>query len=65
MVFKKKQSFTKPVGWWLITLAITTAVATAAMSLYSLSRFRLISSIQPEVTTSSYPTITAVAALER
>ncbi|WP_041233455.1 ABC exporter membrane fusion protein [Cylindrospermum stagnale] len=65
MVYKEKQSFTKPVGWWSIILAISTAVATGAISLYSLSRFRLTNSVQPEITPSNSPTMTAVAALGR
>ncbi|MBD2293387.1 ABC exporter membrane fusion protein [Anabaena sphaerica FACHB-251] len=66
MVHKEKQSFTKPVGWLSITLAITTFVATGVVTLYSLSRFQSKSkSNVPVPISTSTPTVTAVAALGR
>ncbi|MGM3309240.1 ABC exporter membrane fusion protein [Anabaena sp. WFMT] len=66
MVHKEKQSLTNPVGWLSITLAITTAVATGTVALYSLSRFHLRSKSNAPVPISSpTPTVTAVAALGR
>lgn len=66
MVHKEKQSFTNPVAWLSITLAITTSVVTAVISFYSLSRFHLKSQSNSPVSISSLtPTMTAVAALGR
>ncbi|MEA5575872.1 ABC exporter membrane fusion protein [Anabaena sp. UHCC 0451] len=66
MVHKEKQSFTNPVAWLSITLAITTSVVTAVISFYSLSRFHLKSQLNSPVPISSLtPTMTAVAALGR
>jgi HlyD family secretion protein len=65
MVNKQKQPFAKPVGWWSITLATAMAVATGAVSFYSLSRLQSNSRFHPPATPSSSPTMTGIAALGR
>lgn len=65
MEYKERQSFTKPISWWSIFLALATAIATGAISLYSLSRSRLTSHSPPPATPTISPTMTAVAALGR
>lgn len=67
MVYKDKKPLTKPVGWWSISLAITTVLATSAVSFYSLSRSSYFTSkIHPNVKPSqTAPAIIAVAALGR
>ena len=66
MVHKEKQSFTNPVSWLSITLAITTALTTATVSLYSLSKFNFESKSNVRVPIRNYtPIATAIAALGR
>jgi HlyD family secretion protein len=66
MVHKEKQSFTNPVSWLSITLAITTAITTATVSLYSLSKFNFESKSNVRVPIRNYtPIATAIAALGR
>ena len=68
MVHKEKHLFSKSINVWPIMLASTGIVATGVISIYSLSYFQKTSkSASPisSITTSSIPTITAVAALGR
>ncbi|MBE9006342.1 ABC exporter membrane fusion protein [Fortiea sp. LEGE XX443] len=65
MIPKQKQSFTKPVNQWSIILAIAIAIATGTVSFYSVSRFRLSSTLEPPTTSNVTPKIIAVAALGR
>ncbi|MDB9376420.1 biotin/lipoyl-binding protein, partial [Nodularia sphaerocarpa CS-585A2] len=65
MVPKQRQLFTKPVSQLSIILAISLAVATGTISFHSFSRNRANSTLEPPITPSSSPTITAVAALGR
>ncbi|MBW4670207.1 MAG: ABC exporter membrane fusion protein [Cyanomargarita calcarea GSE-NOS-MK-12-04C] len=65
MVHKERQPFEKPLTQWSIILAIATAVATGAVCVYSLSRFRFTSFWQAPPNPTSSPVITAVSALGR
>jgi HlyD family secretion protein len=66
MVHKERQISLKSLGRWPITLAIALALATGAISTYSLLRFRTTAqSPQPEVPEQSTPAITAVTGLGR
>ncbi|MBU7584512.1 MAG: ABC exporter membrane fusion protein [Nostoc sp. TH1S01] len=64
MVYKQRQPLTRPVSWYLLTLAIAMAVVPGTVSLYSFSRFQLTSKLDSP-TPSSSPTMTAVTALGR
>ncbi len=65
MVQKERQSIIKPVGQWTLVLTVAMALATGAISFYSLSQFR--STFQrPELATpKSTPPISDVGALGR
>lgn len=65
MVHKQRQPLTKPLGWWSIISVSALALVTGAISIYSFSRFHLISKSQTPTTPTSSPTMTAVAALGR
>jgi HlyD family secretion protein len=61
-----KQKLINPISWLSITLAITTAITTVTVSLYSLSKFHFESRSNVRVPISNTtPTVTDVAALGR
>ncbi|BAY36900.1 HlyD family secretion protein [Nostoc sp. NIES-2111] len=62
MVYKQRQSSTKPLVWWSVMLTATIAVITSTVSLYSFWRSQLKLNVDSPTPTSS-PTIKVVTAL--
>lgn len=65
MVQKERQSIIKPVGQWSTILAVAIALATGAISFYSLLQFRSTSQSPELATPKSTPAINDIGALGR
>ena len=65
MVQKERQPRIKPVGQWLIFLAVAMALSTGAAYVYGLSRFRSTAQSPAAATQTSTPAISAITGLGR